>query len=76
MSERIRVRVVAEFEIDPEAYVAAGIEAEWFETGDLDPADYGSVAQWATGYLAADDKLPRWARDAMRVTNESVEVLR
>ena len=73
---KIRVRVTADFEIDPEAWVAAGIEAEHLTEGEVDPADYISVAWTATSHMAAEDHLPRWARDSVMVTHESVEVVK
>jgi hypothetical protein len=71
----MRVRATYEWDIDPAAYIAAGIEAEWYETGDLDPADLTTVAHLATGYTDPDEHLPRWARDAMRVVSQTVEVI-
>lgn len=74
MGERIKVRVTAEFEIDPAAWLAAAVEAEHLEPGELAAGDPKLVAEYATGYIAAEDHLPRWARDAVTVVRESVEV--
>lgn len=71
----IRVRVTAELEIDPDAWCAAAREEEWIQPDEVDPADYAQIAEMATSYIAPTDKLPRWARDTMRVTSESVEVI-
>ena len=76
MSERIRVRVTAEFEIDPAAWVAAAVEAEHLVAGELHPGYRQLVAEYATGYTAAEDNMPRWARDAMTVVSESTEVIK
>lgn len=74
MSERIKVRVTAEFEIDTAAWLAAAVEAEHLQPGELDAGDPQLIAEYATGYMAAADHLPRWARDAVTVVRESVEV--
>jgi hypothetical protein len=71
----MKVRAIYEWEIDPEAYVAAAIEAEVHVEGELNPGDLETVANWAIGYTDAEDHLPRWARDAMRVTKQTVEVV-
>jgi hypothetical protein len=74
MSGRIRVRVTAEFEIDTAAWHAAAIEAEHLQPGELDTDDHQLIAEYATGYTAAEDHLPRWARDSMTVVSESTEI--
>lgn len=74
MSDRIRVRVTAEFEIDTAAWHAAAVEAEHLQPGELDTDDNQLIAEYATGYMAAEDHLPRWARDAMTVVSESTEI--
>jgi hypothetical protein len=71
----MKVRAVIEWEIDPVAYVAAGIESETYVEGELPPEDLETVANWATGYCDAEDHLPRWARDAMCVTKQTIEVV-
>ena len=71
----MKVRAVYEWDIDPAAYVDAGIEAEVYFDGELLAEDLETVANWATGYCDPEDHLPRWARDAMRVTKQMVEVV-
>lgn len=63
----MRVQVVILIEIDPAAYVAAGIEADHYAPGELDPTDHDAVAYAATGYFDAEDYIPHWARNSMRV---------
>jgi hypothetical protein len=71
----MRVQVVILIEIDPAAYVAAGIEADHYVPGELDPADHDAVAYAATGYFDAEDHLPRWARNSMRVITQATEIV-
>jgi len=71
----MRVRAVIEWEIDPAAYVAAGIEADVYFDGELLSTDLDDVANWAVGYCDAEDHLPRWARDSMRVVSQTIEVV-
>lgn len=73
---RIRVRYVAELEIDPDAWYDAALEEEWIAPGDVDSTDHAEIAEEALGYLSAADHLPRWARDAMSVTSEHIEVVK
>lgn len=70
----MRVRVTTEFEIDPVEWIAAAEDAEYLAKGEIDPTDLELVANYATGYCDAEDHLPRWARDAMRVTAVLTEV--
>lgn len=70
----MKVRAIYEWEIDPEAYVAAGIEAEVYFDGELPPGDLETVANWAVGYTDAEDHLPRWARDSMRVIKQEIKI--
>jgi hypothetical protein len=74
----MRVRAIYEWEIDPDAYVAAGIVAEYFPEGDDTARDYDldEIAGVATGYCDAEDLLPRWARDSVRVISQVVEVVK
>lgn len=68
----IRARIVIEIDVDPEAWHAAALEAEWIAPGEVDPTDDGEIAARATGYIAADDRLPRWARGTMTVISETL----
>jgi hypothetical protein len=70
----MKVRAIYEWEIDPEAYVAAAIEAEVYGEGELDPGDLETVANWATGYTDAEDRLPRWARSSVKVLKQEIKI--
>jgi hypothetical protein len=67
----IRARIVIEIDVDPDAWHAA-LKEEWIEPGEVDPADEREIAMRATGYIAAEDRLPRWARSAMTVVSETL----
>lgn len=71
---RIRVRYIAELEIDPDAWYDAALEEEWIQPGEVDPSDHAEIAEHALSYLGAADYLPRWARDAMECTGEVIKV--
>lgn len=68
----IRARIVIEIDVDPDAWHAAALKEEWIEPGDVDPADEDEIATRATGYIAAEDHLPRWARSAVTVVSETL----
>lgn len=68
----IRARIVIEIDVDPVAWHAAALEAEWIGPGEVDPTDTGEIAARATGYIAAEDKQPRWSRDALTVVSETL----
>jgi hypothetical protein len=72
----MRVRAIYEWEIDPDAYVAAGIVAEWYSEDDIDPRDLDAVAECVTGYTDPEDHLPCWARESVRVISQVVEVVK
>ena len=75
-----RVRVITEWEIDIPKYVQAGIEAGWLVgTDEPDPItdeEANMVTYEAVEYCDAEDRLPRWARDAMRVTRHSIQIIK
>lgn len=68
----IRARIVIEVDVDTAAWHAAALEEEWIEPGEVDPTDAGEIAARATGYIAAEDKQPRWSRSAMTVVSETL----
>ena len=73
----IRVRIVIEVDVEPEAWVAAATEEEWLEVGDEanDPTDLIAVAHAATAYIDAEDYIPRWSRDAVTYISQTLEIV-
>jgi hypothetical protein len=70
----MKVRAIYEWEIDPEAYVAAAINEEWAQPGELDPANLEAIAEHATGYTDPEDNMYRWVRSAMRVVSSEIKI--
>ena len=75
-----RVRVITEWEIDIPGCVQAAIEADGVVGADVPGTitddEANMVAYEAVGYCDAEDRLPRWARDAMRVTRHSIQIIK
>lgn len=69
-----RVHVATVFEIDTDRWQSAAVEAEYLDSDDVLTATTHEIVHHAIGYCDAEDHLPRWARDAMRVTSTTVEV--
>jgi len=67
----LRVTATVVWEIDTDAYLAVAEESEALADGQAEQmrADDAYLADVATGYADADDHLPRWARDTMRVVS-------
>ena len=69
------VRSVIEWEIDPVKWVAAAAEARGIYDDEISPEDPTAVVLYATGYADAEDHLPRWARDSLRVVSQTTKIV-
>jgi hypothetical protein len=70
----MKVRAVIEWDIDPSKWVAAAANEREIYDDEIDLADHETIAIRATEYCNAEDFLPRWARDAVRVVSGEIKI--